>query len=253
MVKIKFCYRPKQRKGVNEGYLNVQIFYDNKVQNISTKYHLFADEWDKKRNCLIFPDKDSPRRDYLTELQDNMESDQERLAFLVGDLKSEGDNKIRAAIREFYGKKDKTLFSIFVKEQVIKSKQIGQGRSADVYRSMYLNMMRFTKNQDLYLDQITTIFVKRYKLYLEESGYAPHTICFYLRNLRAIFRKGIKEGKLSKYTGNPFRNIQTTVYPAPDKHKLDTVFLRNIDLACEQISNLVGTANPYLRSNRKNA
>ncbi|WP_262890042.1 tyrosine-type recombinase/integrase [Dysgonomonas hofstadii] len=96
----------------------------------------------------------------------------------------------------------------------------GRVRTARAYRSAVKRLSAFIGKQGIPFTSITCSLMEAFERQLREDGRSPNTISFYMRNLRAIYRKAIEEGLVEEGRKNPFRHVFTGVYKT-QKRALD--------------------------------
>lgn len=100
-------------------------------------------------------------------------------------------------------------FFVFMRETIALLDNMGRVRTAETYRSSLNSFMRFRKGADLPFYMLDSELIKAYETWLIRSGVCPNTSSFYLRNLRAVFNRGIEKG--FSVHDNPFRHVYTGV------------------------------------------
>ena len=100
-------------------------------------------------------------------------------------------------------------FFVFMRETIALLDNMGRMRTAETYRSSLNSFMRFRKGADLPFYMLDSDLIKAYETWLIRSGVCPNTSSFYLRNLRAVFNRGIEKG--FSVHDNPFRHVYTGV------------------------------------------
>lgn len=82
-------------------------------------------------------------------------------------------------------------------------------RTAETYQSALNSFKQFRKDKDINISEITDSLIESYEFWLEQKGLKRNTIGFYMRVLRAIYNKAIKQG-LTK-PNNPFEKVYASV------------------------------------------
>lgn len=100
-------------------------------------------------------------------------------------------------------------FFVFMRGTIALLDNMGRVRTAETYRSSLNSFMRFRKGADLPFYMLDSDLIKAYETWLIRSGVCPNTSSFYLRNLRAVFNRGIEKG--FSVHDNPFRHVYTGV------------------------------------------
>ena len=103
---------------------------------------------------------------------------------------------------------EKTFF-VFMNETISSLYNMGRQRIAETYSSTLNSFMRFRKGIDLPFFMLDCDMIIAYEAWLRNSGVCPNTSSFYLRNLRAVYNRGIEKGfGIQNY---PFRHVYTGV------------------------------------------
>jgi site-specific recombinase XerD len=132
---------------------------------------------------------------------------------LVYDLKNENKN---LSAHEIISKlktakaNNPNLFSYFntVINRLTKS---GQIKNAEVYKDTKRNLSYFTNGKEIHFSDVDFLFLNKWQEYLQSNGKGPNTIYIYLRTLRALLNKAIKEDVSSeKYY--PFKKFSLSKY-----------------------------------------
>ncbi len=122
--------------------------------------------------------------------------------------------------KNFRNKPNESSFYKYCEDLINSLKKAGKIGNASVYQSCLDSIKDFTKGKDIALTELDYSFVKKYQRYLEQKetilyeGTEKETkkklttngISFYLRTLRAIINKAIKESLIEE-TSYPFKNI----------------------------------------------
>lgn len=93
--------------------------------------------------------------------------------------------------------------------QILKLKQFNKLGTANNYLHTLYSFMDFLDGYNIGIDCLTEILVERYDLYLLNRGLKRNSISFYMRILRSVYNKAVKQ-RLVLQT-NPFANVYTGV------------------------------------------
>ena len=99
-----------------------------------------------------------------------------------------------------------TLFS-FGDDVVSRYYHHGQIRTSEIYASLLNSLRRHLKGVDLLLRDVDGPFVETYERYLYCQGLCTNTVSFYLKRLRALYRRAVDEGLVAD--ASPFRRVST--------------------------------------------
>lgn len=105
--------------------------------------------------------------------------------------------------------KSNVLFSDFIKGVMSKLSGDGYSRTAETYRCALNSFMRFRKERDLPLSEITQEVIKDYERHLKRNGLKMNTVSFYMRILRAVYNRAVTDGIV--IDNHPFVHVYTGV------------------------------------------
>ena len=210
-VKLKF----KTKKVLSDGThpIVVQVIHNRKRKLFYLGYSATKDQWDDAKNR---PKSNHPEHKLIKSKITNailhikniiVDFENKKQQFNLEDI----ENKFRIK-----GPIDSTFESYC--ENLIKSfKESGKNGNAIVYQSTLDSFKGFSKSKNYLLSEIDYTTVGKYQAYLSKKiniskdkltvkKLTPNGISFYLRTLRAIINRAIKEGIIEETT-YPFKNI----------------------------------------------
>lgn len=125
-----------------------------------------------------------------------------------------------------------TSFKEFSGRLISQLKKAGRNGNARAYQDSQTAFLVFNKNKDIDLKNITTRKIQQFENHLMEKGLRVNSISFYLRTIRAIYNKAIKEELVNeKYY--PFKNFkikkEATIKRALSKEHIRSI--ADIDLS----------------------
>ena len=93
----------------------------------------------------------------------------------------------------FYAhKRQLSVFDFFV-SQIDLQKSKGKLRTSEIYTSAMRSFKKFL-GKDVKFSDLTSQVIKKYEIYLTESGLTRNTIGFYMRVLRTLYNKAVSQG-----------------------------------------------------------
>ncbi len=210
-VSVEFHLRESSRLERNEGSLFIRIIYNRQINSVTTPYKLFSDEWDKKNKLIIFPSDDKHRFSYLKKIEKSMQEDIHFFANIISYWEEKGDFTAFDIASAYRRLKDGNKLSSYVYRLSKELNANKQERTARGYVSTLDAIIRFTKNTNLTFEQLTPRIIKQFENDMRIKGKTLNTISFYMRNLRAIYNKAIKDGVAQPKLINPFEQVYTGV------------------------------------------
>ncbi|MCD7916056.1 MAG: site-specific integrase [Tannerellaceae bacterium] len=94
---------------------------------------------------------------------------------------------------------------------VINLQKEGRVRTARAYESTLRSFLQFAGREDFPVEKLSRSLLKRYEEYLLLKGRSLNTVSFYMRNLRAIYNKGVHLGLIRACKEELFIGVYTGV------------------------------------------
>ncbi len=193
----------------------IQIIKDRKRKTISTGRSALTSQWNDRTNL---PNSKHPNQQLLISRIKRIKADITDVILTLENKKKEFT--VSDIVMSYQNKKTDITFNNYSAKLIDTLKKAGKNGNAIVYQSCLESINDFTKNKDIRIDEIDYLFIKRYIEYLEQKetilykGTEKETkkklttngISFYLRTLRAIINKAIKEDLIEE-SSYPFKNI----------------------------------------------
>lgn len=209
---INFHLRPSTRAGHHQGRLFIRIIHAREIRHLSTDFSLYDEEWDTKTHEIVFPPDDSERHYRLSLIRDSMERSMNYLRGVVSYLSEKGDYSASDVVWRFRALQNRTTLYGYAEVVANKLRESGRERTARAYRSAVRSLTLFNGGRETVLSELTPTLVKAYEQHLFGNGLRLNTISFYLRNLRALYFRAIREKLIVKQAENPFAGTHTGVY-----------------------------------------
>ena len=207
MASVKVKFRPSTIEG-KEGTIYYQIIQSRVIRQLKTDYRIFTDEWNEAGNCIIVGS--SERSNLLLSLQERMEWDLKRLDMIIRQL----DNRKAGytaddIVASFQSNTEEQSLFNFMQNIIVRLKQMGKQRTSETYQTTLKSFMRFRKDKDLLLDEITSEMIQTYEAYLQNRGISRNSSSFYMRILRAVYNQAVEKDLTSQRF--PFKHVYTGV------------------------------------------
>ena len=190
----------------------ISVIKDRKRKTISIGHSATPAQWNLKQNL---PNSKHPNQSKLISRIKRIKTD-------INDIILEFENKKKPftstdVVNEYQNKSSDDSFEDYCTKLINTFKEIGKNGNAVVYQSTLESFKGFSKSKKYLLSDIDYSTVKKYQEYLSkkvniskdekiEKKLTPNGISFYLRTLRAIINRAIKDG-LIKEANYPFKNI----------------------------------------------
>lgn len=208
VASIKLKYRPSSVVD-KEGVIYYQIIHRRIPRQIITDYHIKCEEWNNKRSCIVAP-FDCNRISYLSSLRERIRCDLERLSRIIKKMDTTVlEYSADDVVEEFKRySREYSLFN-FSESVIARLRQRANYGTADNYRATLNSLKKYCNDRDIMLDSITKEFVNDYEVWLKNRGVCMNTVSFYMRILRAIYRRAVDAEIIENRA--PFRNVYTGI------------------------------------------
>ena len=208
MASIKVKFRKSTVEG-QAGKLYYQIIHQRKTRQIGTDYSIYPSEWDEGEGTITSVVMKS-RHSYIQGVRDGIRHDVERLERIVCQLEHDGEYTSKDITEEFHKKAKEGLFG-YMEGLIAGFKVNGRMRTSETYRAALVSFRKFRDGQDISIDCLTRQTVEAYEGWLKRGGRSLNTVSFYMRILRAVYKRGIDEGLTED------RHIFSKVYTGVEK------------------------------------
>ena len=203
-VKVKFRASSVTDR---EGTLFYQITHNRVTRQINSGHKLFPSEWDGLRREVLLSDK---RYAYLAALKTRIAEDKVLLERIVARLERACEGYTAGdVVALFLTSGDTVGFLAFARMLIGQLRQIGKLRTTERYTTVMNSFERFRKGADLPLDEVDSSLMVEYEAFLKSRGVCPNTSSYYMRGLRAIYNRAVKDGLTVQ--GDPFRYVYTGI------------------------------------------
>lgn len=222
-VKVKF--RTSRVPG-KAGSIYYQVTHDRQVRRVATRIRIFPEWWDADAGHV------RPLPGEASMLRLRIDSDVALLQRIVRDLVLEGRpytaDEIVARFR--VPRRDIAVLA-FLRSQITRMTSEGRLGTARNYTRTLNSFSDFLGGADLPFAAFTEPLVEEYSAYLMQRGVVRNTVSFYMRNLRAVYNKAVRQ-RLAEQCF-PFSGVYTgidhTRKRAVDERLIGR--LRNLDLS----------------------
>ncbi len=208
MASVKVKFRPSTVNG-KEGSIYYQIIHKRVIRQIKTDYRILADEWDEKNGVVIIA-TDGNRISVIRSIKERINWDTKRLDTVIRRLHESGKEfTANDIVERFYESVNEQSLSQFMESVIVQLKRLNRERTAETYTATLNSFMRFRKDNDILLDEISSDLMMEYEAYLKIQGVTMNTVSFYMRILRAVYNRAVEKGLTGQR--NPFRHVYTGI------------------------------------------
>ena len=204
----------KRRKSIEAGKrmpLYVQIIYRREVRKMALPYQLSEEEWDGVKEEINIPgESTSERLKELYAIREQFSRDCRTVRSVIYLKEKKGSftpDEIVEACKERFAVANLTKY---VEKQICVLQGEGKDETARHYQSTLNAFMHFRGGCELRLDEIDAPLLKEFETYLFSSGVCANTVSFYLRVLRAIRNRAVRDN-LVEAIPQLFSNVHTGI------------------------------------------
>ena len=206
---IKLKFRPSLADG-GEGRLYFHIFYQRTSFRFATAYCIHPSEWDAHRSTVKMPNRSSARYTALVKLRKRVRWEQSALTRLANELIEEDDGVTASEIAvQWREELAQQPFFSFMQATIDRLHAIGRDGTERKYRSAMQSFERFMGTRDLMMWEIKDELIEDYQQWLANRGACLNTISFYMRILRAVYNRAVRNGIVDD--SKPFAHVYTGI------------------------------------------
>lgn len=195
MATIRLKFRPSSVPEA-KGTLYYQVIHKRKVKWISTKHHIYADEWNEKTKTIAVANGE--RKAALALMQCKIDWAFRRWQTILARIERSQKDYTVEELCETFSKEQtyKTVF-VFMQEQVTKKEQMKRLGTAHTYGNAYRRFKAFREDIDLTFDELSPNMIECYEAWLIDRRLKQNSIRCYLRTLNTLLCKAAAEGLLN--------------------------------------------------------
>ncbi len=191
---------------VEAGTLCYHLSYRRQRRCIESHLHLQTKEWLATEQRVV--DGDAV---HLRAVRACIQSDTAQLHRLATELIVAGAtvNLLEDVVQRFIASLPFTRLLAYAQREVIQLEQMHRYGTARNYRRLISSFTGFLGGDDLPLQALTDRIIDDYNGYLLRRGVVRNTISYYMRTLRALYNKAVRQRLIVQ--DNPFRWVYTGV------------------------------------------
>ena len=206
MAKVKVKFRNSTVEG-KAGVIYYQLCHNCQSRQITTGIRLFPEQWDALRERAVVPFAGLDGE--IAVVQRQIDGDLCLFRAIIGDFEA---RRVEYGLPDVVGRFRSfgrvTVFA-FIEKQIACLRAGGRLGTARNYRRTLNSFAGFLNGADIPFSLLDEQLVSRYDDWLRRRRIVRNTVSFYMRVLRAVFNKAVREGIVSQ--SSPFRNVYTGV------------------------------------------
>lgn len=227
-VKVKLRLSSVECK---KGTIFYQVTHARKTMQITTNMHLHPYEWDSDGERLIVSVRNR------TMLQNRIDSDVTLLRRIIKELDR---TCIGYAVTDIVGKfrqtNRQTTFFAFMRQQIKSLSNANRFGTANNYEKALCSFSTFLQGEDIHFSMMTETLVENYNAWLIRRGIVRNSISFYMRILRAVFNKAVRQRLVEG--SHPFQNVYTGIARTRKRAISESIIAQFYKLDLREGSNL---------------
>ena len=193
--------------GGKAGVIYYQLCHRRKSQQVTTSMRLQPRQWDARRGCVITPL--SGEAHALLSVQQRIDRDLCLLHTIIRDFEFRQEGySLRDVVDRFRESRRSTVLA-YVETQAARLEANGKLGTARNYRRTLGSFSDFLGGRDIPFSLVDERLVEQYDDWLRRRGVVRNTVSFYMRILRAVYNRAVKEDVVPQT--DPFRHVYTGV------------------------------------------
>lgn len=217
------------------GTVYYQISHKKEVRQITTNIHLLPEEWDISAGCISKSMFSEHFR--LSSVQHRLDREVEQLKQIIRSLELSGNNfSARTVVESFRLSKDVVSVLSYGQRLITRLTDKGKLGSARNLRCTLSSFAEFLHGRDIAFSLLDEVVVGEYADWLAKRGITSNSSSFYMRNLRAVYNRAVREEKISQTY--PFRHVYTGIDKTAKRSVDEEIIIRLKELELSDMSRL---------------
>ena len=203
MATVKVKLRPSSVEG-KAGVIYYQITHNRKTQQITTRLRVCPSDWDADEEKLV---QRAPNRSMI---QNRIDSDVVLLRRIITDLDGSGmDYSVEDIVNRYKSPQSHILVLDYMRTQIEQLRATNRLGTAKNYEKTMCSFGEFLGDVRLPLSSLTEQVITDYNSYLIQRGLVRNSVSFYMRVLRAIYNKAVRQKLIEQQ--HPFTEVYTGI------------------------------------------
>ena len=204
----------------------LRLGHHGKTTSILTGYSVLEKEWDTKNKLIKKSHQVSGSVARINNIIQKQRA--EAMGAIVkleesGELQNLTVVQLRNLLFKEHSSSSFTHFAEKIVQELYVANRTGTARS---YQGVLAVLKRFFKKEDIHFSEISYSFLIKFEVHHKANGNGTNGLAVYLRTIRALYNRAIKEGLVSKES-YPFTEYKIKTVPTV-KRALDWNFLQKI-------------------------
>lgn len=187
--------------------LVIQIIHSRVKRELYTPYRLKRTEFESRTEKAIVDGRGKARALAIREINEYLIYIKEELENVQRSLAERGEYTSGDIIRSYKARNDMDNFFVYADARISVMENAGKHGTAANYRSAVNAFERFIGTRELSINSITKKTIEEFIGCQTKQRSNPNTVCFYVKQLRAIYNKAEEEGYIHSFY-NPFHKVR---------------------------------------------
>ena len=212
MVTTKLTFTPSHIPS-QPGTIHYVVTTGRSTRRIPSSAQILPSEWDTRYACIAVTTR-RDRRQALANARTTVQYDLRRIHRIAQHLETQASHYTAADIaRQYNLYLSQYTLNHYTLHIIDTLRQQGRPRTAETYTATLRSIHKFltvtTGTPDIPIDHIGPTLMQAYQAWLCNRHLVPNTISFYIRILRAIYRRAIDAGIVDNL--HPFTHTYTGI------------------------------------------
>ncbi|RZT91325.1 site-specific recombinase XerD [Ancylomarina subtilis] len=210
----------------------IRVSHRRKLKYFPMKISVLKDHWDEMENLLdvkvknfsqLYKRKNIEIRKCLLKLME-----------IVNDLEALNHLYTVEDIEQRYNVGSGALFNVYANNLIQELESINKMGNASAYRSASSALIRFMGKESISFEEIDYTLIKQFETHMIFNGMKTNGISCYMRTIRAIYNRAIKEG-FAKRENYPFLHYKVKSEKTQKRAltKEQIIQIRDLDLSSD--------------------
>lgn len=205
MTTIKVKFRLSSVEG-RPGTVYYRVSHRRCTKLITTHIRMLPYQWELLQKSV----KQVVDKEWWYYTRRQLESDQNLLMQVVRMFDALGtEYSVNDVIKQYFEARKQIPFFEFMERQIAELLESGHRGTARGYRRSLSSFATYLGNNDIAFGMIDERLVMEYSDWLLRRGVVRNTVSFYMRNLRSVYNKAVKQGLAVQ--AFPFQRVYTGV------------------------------------------
>ncbi|MDE5639080.1 MAG: phage integrase SAM-like domain-containing protein, partial [Odoribacter sp.] len=207
MASLKVMLDKQKINQEGECPVMIKVLHNRGKRLINLFQKVKIDDWDAKKSRLNEKYGTLEQRQNHIKVNFYIESEMMKLKKIIMDFDiSRTIYSVDDIVKNYYNKSSVVPIFDYINNIICSLEKIGKNGNSNVYRETMGRLKKYSNREDLTFGEVDYSFLKSFESHLQERGCKINTISFYLRTIRSIFNRAIKDGVVGEEY-YPFKKI----------------------------------------------